>query len=103
MTRRTLNFESSRVDPNGSAPLDLSTFKPRDGAGEKATSAEREAIDQASAFPRRELGDETQINIRAPQKVIDAFRKLCKDDRRTYADMLERMIRNYRPSSDSGN
>jgi hypothetical protein len=31
---------------------------------------------------------EGQISIKAPLEVIERFRRLCRDDRRTYADML---------------
>ena len=39
-------------------------------------------------WPSREPVREGQISIKAEMDVIERFRKLCKDDRRTYADML---------------
>lgn len=39
-------------------------------------------------WPSREPVRDGQISIKAPLDVIARFRKLCKDDRRTYADML---------------
>ena len=39
-------------------------------------------------WPSREPIHDGQISIKAPVDVIERFRKLCKDDRRTYADML---------------
>ena len=39
-------------------------------------------------WPSREPVRDGQISIKAPVEVIDRFRTLCKDDRRTYADML---------------
>ena len=39
-------------------------------------------------WPSREPIRDGQISIKAPLDVIERFRKLCKDDRRTYADML---------------
>lgn len=39
-------------------------------------------------WPSRETPQEGQFTIRAPLDTITRFRKLCKDDRRTYADML---------------
>jgi hypothetical protein len=29
-----------------------------------------------------------QVSIKAPVELIDRFRRMCRDDRRTYADML---------------
>lgn len=42
----------------------------------------------ADRWPSREPIRDGQISIKAPLDVIERFRKLCKDDRRTYADML---------------
>ena len=39
-------------------------------------------------WPSREPVRDGQISIKAPEDVIARFRKLCRDDRRTYADML---------------
>ncbi len=39
-------------------------------------------------WPSREAPQEGQFTIRARLDEIARFRKLCKDDRRTYADML---------------
>jgi chromosome partitioning protein len=38
---------------------------------------------------------DAQISIKAPSKVIDEFRAICVDDRRTYGDMLEILINLY--------
>ncbi len=38
------------------------------------------------AFP------EAQINIRGPADLIDRFKRLCQEDRRTYAEMLELLL-----------
>ncbi len=38
------------------------------------------------AFP------EAQINIRGPQPTIERFKQICHAERRTYFDMLERMM-----------
>ena len=43
---------------------------------------------ESQRWPSREPVRDGQISIKAPLDVIDRFRKLCKDDRRTYADML---------------
>lgn len=39
-------------------------------------------------WPSREPMQDGQISIKAPLATIDRFRMLCRDDRRTYADML---------------
>ena len=39
-------------------------------------------------WPSREPVRDGQVSIKAPEEVIERFRKLCRDDRRTYADML---------------
>lgn len=39
-------------------------------------------------WPSREPVAEGQISIKGPLKTIKRFQALCKDDRRTYADML---------------
>ncbi len=56
-------------------------------------SVERSApADRAGGFterwPSREPVKDGQISIKAPLDVIDRFKRICKDDRRTYADML---------------
>ena len=40
-------------------------------------------------WPSREPARDGQVSIKAPVDVIARFRKMCRDDRRTYADMLE--------------
>ena len=44
---------------------------------------------QPQAWPSREAPLEGQFTIRAPLNTITRFRQICKDDRRTYAGMLE--------------
>jgi len=50
---------------------------------------EPEEPTELEAWPSREVSKEGQFTIRAPQNTIARFRKMCKEDRRTYADMLE--------------
>lgn len=42
----------------------------------------------AERWPSREPIRDGQISIKAPLHVLDRFKRICKDDRRTYADML---------------
>ncbi|MCK9506621.1 MAG: hypothetical protein M0Q95_20890 [Porticoccaceae bacterium] len=39
-------------------------------------------------WPSREPIREGQISMRAPLDTINRFKQICKEDRRTYADML---------------
>ena len=39
-------------------------------------------------WPSREPVRDGQVSIKAPLDVIDRFRAMCRDDRRTYSDML---------------
>lgn len=43
---------------------------------------------QADRWPSREPLAEGQISIKGPLSTIRRFKALCKEDRRTYADML---------------
>lgn len=46
-------------------------------------------------WPSREPVRDGQISIKAPLEVIERFRRLCHDDRRTYADMLAILMTSY--------
>ena len=62
-----------------------------------ASTAERPPPETSVAlppdrWPSREPLRDGQISIKAPLDVIERFRRLCHDDRRTYADMLAILI-----------
>lgn len=46
-------------------------------------------------WPSREPLRDGQISIKAPLDVLDRFKSICKDDRRTYADMLNILMDRY--------
>lgn len=46
-------------------------------------------------WPSREPVRDGQISIKAPLDVLDRFKRICKDDRRTYADMLGILMDRY--------
>lgn len=46
-------------------------------------------------WPSREPSLDGQFTVRAPLDVIERFKKMCKDDRRTYADMLGILMDNF--------
>jgi len=52
-------------------------------------------ISSLERWPSREPLRDGQISIKAPLDVIDRFRRLCQDDRRTYADMLAILMDNH--------
>lgn len=56
--------------------------------------AEREGA-SVTRWPSREPVMDGQISIKAPLDILDRFRKICKDDRRTYADMLGILMDSY--------
>ena len=57
-------------------------------AGVERPSSEASAALPPERWPSREPLRDGQISIKAPLDVIERFRRLCHDDRRTYADML---------------
>jgi hypothetical protein len=76
-TNRLKQFESQPIaNDTGPAPLD------RVG-------------DINRRWPSREPSRDGQISIKAPLDVLDRFKRICKDDRRTYADMLEILMDRY--------
>ena len=46
-------------------------------------------------WPSREPSIDGQISIKGPMKTIQRFKALCKDDRRTYADMLDILMNHF--------
>lgn len=81
----------------------LDDFGPRGGipAGQGApttpsrASDTRKAVDAVSRFPSREASSDGQLNLKGPQRVLDRFKAMCKDDRRAYYDMLEILMDRY--------
>jgi hypothetical protein len=51
--------------------------------------------DLAARWPSREPIRDGQISIKAPLDIIDRFKSICKNDRRTYADMLSILMDRY--------
>ena len=73
--------------------------KGRDRAGERRRSpwAQDSAEEIASknrpeVQPRLQVEQIAQINVRGDPATIQRFRRLCKEDRRTYADMLRILL-----------
>jgi hypothetical protein len=94
MTRRPLDLDDLGAPSGSPEPVDLSVFRPRQAGQGDAWEMAR-AIDRASDYPRRDPLDEEQINIRASRPLARRFRALCRAERRTYADMLGRLLDQY--------
>lgn len=73
-------------------PLDIDRLKqfetPRSVAPVTEAVPVKKAGDSVERWPSREPVRDGQISVKAPLDVIDRFKRICKDDRRTYADML---------------
>jgi hypothetical protein len=52
---------------------------------------------EPARWPSREPVRDGQISIKAPVDVIERFRAFCRDDRRTYADMLTILMDAFPP------
>jgi len=79
-------------------PLDFDRLKQFET--QPTARAEREPVvdragDVATRWPSREPVKDGQISIKAPLDVLDRFKRICKDDRRTYADMLGILMDRY--------
>lgn len=75
----------------------LEDFEPRktgQGLSQPASEARR-SIDAISSFPSREAPADAQLNLKGPRPILERFRKMCKEDRRTYYDMLEILMDNF--------
>ena len=76
--------------------LDLDRLKQFEAAPPARDQAPTPAVvAPPDRWPSREPIRDGQISIKAPLDVIERFRKLCKDDRRTYADMLAILMTEY--------
>lgn len=79
-------------------PLDfarLKQFEPARMPEERPqVSAPIEAPD-TYRWPSREPIADGQISIKGPLNTIERFKALCKDDRRTYADMLNILMDSF--------
>lgn len=79
-------------------PLDLDRLKQFEAR--PATKAESEPVfdgagSMTERWPSREPLRDGQISIKAPLDILDRFKQICRDDRRTYADMLRILMDRY--------
>ena len=85
-------------------PLDLGRlqkFEPSEPAPEhRETSTQTMPVrDSADRWPSREPLMDGQISIKGPLTTIKRFQALCKEDRRTYVDMLKILMDKFEKSS----
>jgi hypothetical protein len=68
----------------------LQKFEPSAPAPDRReTNFQTELVsDRPDRWPSREPVADGQISIKGPLSTIRRFKAMCKDDRRTYADML---------------
>lgn len=79
-------------------PLDtdrLKQFESRPAIQSPDTLPAERAGASIERWPSREPIRDGQISIKAPLDVIERFKHICKDDRRTYADMLGILMDRY--------
>lgn len=84
-------LDTSRLEKFAPKPRRETAEKPEEPR--KPTKAPDPAPEQP--WPSREAPQEGQFTIRAPLDEIARFRKICKDDRRTYADMLRILMDSF--------
>lgn len=66
---------------------DLDDFKPK--ATRDTAKETQRAVDRVSSFPSREETAEGQLNMKGSKVILERFKAMCKDDRRSYVAMLE--------------
>lgn len=70
-------------------PLDLSRLQQFEPTSEGEGQGTSKSPQPTVPWPSREPVGDGQISIKAPLATISRFKHLCRDDRRTYADMLK--------------
>lgn len=79
-------------------PLDidrLKQFESRPAPSDVEPLPVTRAENLTERWPSREPVRDGQISIKAPLDVIERFKRICKEDRRTYADMLGILMDQY--------
>ncbi|MEM6888170.1 MAG: hypothetical protein AAF636_08530 [Pseudomonadota bacterium] len=83
---------------------DLDDFAPRPKkpAGAQSAKAVKKAVDKSATFPSREPPRDVQINIAGPAEIIERFKTMAKDDRRSYYAMLEILMDSFEEKGRTG-
>lgn len=79
---------------------DFDDFSPKSTA--KPAAEIRKEVDKVSSFPSREISPDGQMNMRGSQAVLDRFKAMCKDDRRSYVAMLEILMDRFEETGQGG-
>ena len=79
---------------------DFEEFAPKPAT--KPAAEIRKEVDKVSNFPSRETSPDGQINMRGSQAILDRFKAVCKDDRRSYVAMLEILMDNFEKRGQGG-
>jgi hypothetical protein len=74
---------------------DFDDFQPKQQVPEKPAEQMQKAIDKLSAFPSREQADDSQMNIKASQDILDRFRAMAKAERYRHGEFLEILMNAY--------
>lgn len=72
----------------------LKKFEPAPDIRNDEHSAER-SEPPIERWPSREPSIDGQISIKGPMTTIQRFKAMCRDDRRTYADMLDILMNHF--------
>ena len=73
----------------------IKQFESRPATRTVDPSAADRAGEVNARWPSREPIRDGQMSIKAPLDAINRFKRICKDDRRTYADMLSILMDLY--------
>jgi hypothetical protein len=79
-------------------PIDfgsLDDFDVAPATSKPSTASTRKAIDEIAAFPSREVGEDSQMNIKATAEVLDRFRRMAKADRYKHGEFLQILMDAY--------
>ncbi|MFP1646195.1 ribbon-helix-helix protein [Pontitalea aquivivens] len=85
-------------------PLDLRRLQKFEPSGPAPVNREADVdtgpvSHRVDRWPSREPLMDGQISIKGPLSTIKRFQALCKEDRRTYADMLKILMDKFEQSS----
>lgn len=83
-------------------PLDLGRlkqFEPSRPSEAPLQASMPVEVPEVNRWPSREPVADGQISIKGPLQTIRRFQALCKDDRRTYADMLDILMNAFEKKS----
>lgn len=72
---------------------DLSDFEPKPASS--SHEALKRSVDSISSFPSRESSEDGQLNMKGRKVVLNRFKAMCKEDRRSYVDMLEILMNRF--------